>query len=152
MKLISLLTVLFITQAVLQPEVYSQLSCDENKISESEEARRTAENSLISASSVNVSLPSGIDITAFYNEGKLIKISTTDNLSHSEQIYFEKDILRCFERSGYENGEEYFITYYIDDNKVFCKQNKLSGTFLELGKNEGNDIILKVQDYLTAVQ
>ncbi|HWA07053.1 MAG TPA: hypothetical protein VG961_10945, partial [Ignavibacteria bacterium] len=120
MKLISLLTVLFITQAVLQPEVYSQLSCDENKILESEEARRTAENSLISASSVNVSLPSGIDITAFYNEGELIKISTTDNLSHSEQIYFEKDILRCFERSGYENGEEYFITYYINDNKVFC--------------------------------
>lgn len=152
MKLIPLLIIFFITQAALQQGICCQISCDENKILESEEVRRTAENSLINAGSVNAALPSGIEITAFYNEGRLIKISTTDNLSHSEQIYFEKDILRCYESSGYDNGKEYFIAYYIKDDKVFCKQNKLSGVFLELGKNEGNDIILKVQDYLTAIQ
>ncbi len=152
MKLITLLTLLFITQAAFEQGIYCQLSCDENKISESEEARRTAENSLLNARSLNVTLPSGIDLTAFYNEGKLIKISTTDNLSHSEQIFFDKDLLRCYESSGYDNGKEYFIAYYIKDDKVFCKQNKLSGSYLELGKNEGNDIILKIQDYLKAIQ
>lgn len=152
MKLITYLTVLFITQAALQQGIYSQLSCDENQISESGEARKTAENSLLNARSVNVTLPSGIDITAFYCEGKLIKISTTDNLSHCEQIFFEKENLRCFESSGYDNGKEYFIAYYIKDDKVFCKQNMLSGAFLELGNNESKGIIMKVQDYLLAIQ
>lgn len=152
MKLIALLILFFITQAALQQGIYSQLSCDEKKISESEEVRRTDENSLLNARSLNVTLTSGIDLTAFYYEGKLIKISTTDNLSHSEQIFFDKDLLRCYESSGYDNGKEYFTAYYITDDKVFCKQNKLSGTYLELGKNECNDIIMKVQDYLTAIQ
>lgn len=152
MKLIALLTLLFITQTAYQQEVNSQISCDEKKISESDEVRRTAENSLVNAVSVNAALPSGIDITAFYSEGKLIKISTTDNLSHSEQIFFDKDIPRCYERSGYDNGKEYFTSYYIQDNSIFCKQNKLSGRYLELESNEATNIILKIEEYLAAVQ
>lgn len=152
MKLISILIILFITQAVHQQEVISQISCDEKRISESKEVRRTAENSLLNAGSVNVTLPSGIDLTAFYNGGKLIKISTTDNLSHSEQIFFDKDIPRCYERSGYDNSKEYFTAYYILGNEVFCKQNMLSGSYMKPDSNEEKNIMLKIEEYLAAIQ
>lgn len=142
--------IFFITQAAVS--TYSQNSCDEKKIADSEETRRTAENSLIDARSVNVTLPSGTELMAFYQGGDLLKISTTDNLSHSEQIFFKKGHLKVFERSGYINGKQYFNAWYADDGKIFCSQDMLSGRFLELVETECSSILKTVDEYLVAIQ
>ncbi len=147
MKLIAFLTFLFITQAAI-----SQVSCDEKKVSEAEEIRRTVENSLINAVSITKMLSSGTEIMAFYFESRLIKISATDNLSHSEQIFFNKETPRCYERSGYDNGKEYFIAYYLEDNRIFCKQDQLSGRYLNLDNNEEKTIMLKIEEYSSEIQ
>lgn len=146
------LITVFIIQVLLAPEVNSQTGCDENKIQLAEDIRRTAENNLIFAVTVNVNLTSGIEITAFYTEGKLIKISTTDNLSHSEQLFFENGMIRVYERSGYNKGKEYFTAWYIESDQVFCKQDKLSGKFLTVEITESKKLINIVDEYLFALQ
>ena len=152
MKLIVLLTILSISTGVFTKAAYTQISCDEKKISRSEEVRRTAENSLLNASSVNVMLPSGTDLTAFYNAGKLVKISTTDNLSHSEQIFFEDGHTYVFERSGYLEGKEYFKAWYFFEDKIFCKQDMLSGKYIEPADEENKEILKALDEYLLSVQ
>lgn len=142
--------IFFITQAA--NNLNTQTGCDDNKIAVSEEARRTAENSLIDAKSVAVNLPSGTEITAFYKGSELIKISTTDNLSHSEQIFFSSGYLKVYERSGYNNGKQYFNAWYADGNKIFCCQDMLSGRFLVLDESECSAILKSVDEYLLAVQ
>lgn len=148
----TVLPVLFfiITQAAYN--LYSQTGCDDQKITESEDVRRTAENSLIDARTITINLPSGIELMAFYKNSDLLKISTTDNLSHSEQIFFKGGFLKVFERSGYNNGNQYFTAWYVYDGKIFCKQDMLSGRTLPLDENESNEILKTVDDYLLAIQ
>ena len=152
MKLIVLLTIFSISTGVFTKAAYTQISCDEKKISRSEDVRRTAENSLLNASSVNVMLPLGIDLTAFYSAGKLVKISTTDNLSHSEQIFFGDGHAYVFERSGYLEGKEYFKAWYLFEDRIFCKQDMLSGKYLEPADDENNEILKTLDEYLLSVQ
>ncbi|KXK52014.1 MAG: hypothetical protein UZ05_CHB002001404 [Chlorobi bacterium OLB5] len=140
----------FITQAACI--LYTQTDCDEKKIAESEETRRTAENNLIDARSITVNLPSGTELMAFYQGGDLLKISTTDNLSHSEQIFFSKGHLKVYEKSGYNNGKQYFNAWYADDGKIFCSRDMLSGRFLLLDENECIGILKTVDEYLLAIQ
>ena len=147
-----LLTIFSISTGVFTKAAYTQISCDEKKISRSEDVRRTAENSLLNASSVNVTLPSGIDLTAFYSAGKLVKISTTDNLSHSEQIFFGDGHTYVFEISGYLEGKEYFKAWYLFEDRIFCKQDMLSGKYLEPADDENNEILKTLDEYLLSVQ
>ena len=131
---------------------HSQITCDEEKIKYAEDIRRTAENSLYEARLVNVTLSFGTELTAFYFNNRLVKISTTDNLSHSEQIFFDNHTAACYESSGYENGKEYFNAYYLSENSIFCKQNKLTGAFVEIINSEVENIYRIIEEYLLAIQ
>lgn len=140
----------FITQAAFN--IYAQTGCDETKISDCEDARRTSENCLIDARTLTVTMPSGTELMAFYKAGDLLKISTTDNLSHSEQIFFRNGHLKVYERSGYNSGKEYFYAWYADEGKIFCRQDMLSGRYLLMNEQECSDILKTVDDYLLVLQ
>jgi hypothetical protein len=149
-KYLKFILVITITQIAVN--IFPQTNCDEGKILVLEDVRRSVENSLIDAVTVTAGLKSGIEITAFYKGSELIKISTTDNLSETEQIFFSKGHLKIFERSGYRNGKQYYLAWYADEGKIFCCQNLLSERFLEPDDNQSLEILKTVDEYLLALQ
>ena len=87
-KYLKFILVITITQIAVN--IFPQTNCDEGKILALEDVWRSVENSLIDAVTVTACLKSGIELTAFYKSVELIKISTTDNHSGTEQIFFQQ--------------------------------------------------------------
>jgi hypothetical protein len=147
------ISVLLIFTSVITHSVYSKSGCDENKIEAVNDVKRTVENSLINAVSVTKLTEGGIELMAFYLEGKLLKISATNSLSGSEQIFFNQNTqFVYYERSGYLDGNPFFYIYYFNENKLFCIENGLNGKPMKKGMKDEQEVIDVVESYMHEVQ
>lgn len=145
--LFSLFVLISNTQNIL-----AQKKCDENKTAAIDEIKRTAENSLINAKSVTKMLDSGTEIIAFYVDGNLIKISASNSLSVNEQIFFENGFPKYYDVSGYKKGKQFFFVYYLENDKILCKQDLLSGKSLKFLKVEEKKLFNNINSYMEALQ
>lgn len=153
MKNLNLFTV--ITVSVLLfffTQIAKSQTCNEEEVIAVDDLKRTVENSLINARVVTTMLDSGTEITAFYTEGKLLKITSTTYQYNSEQIFFSEGHLRYYEISGYKKNKMFFYVYYFSDDKLFCKTNNNTGKPMKIKSGEEKKVIDIVEEYLLAIQ
>jgi len=152
MKLI-LIILFFITQATGSHALFSQSICSENEIESVNDAKRTSENNLVHSTAVTKLTDEGIEVTAFYYENRILKISTSNSASVSEQIFFNSDYqMVYYERSGFAGSKEFFDIYYFRGNTLFCRENGLNGEKVKFSKKAGKKILETVEKYLLEVQ
>lgn len=131
----------------------AQTVCDEAEVSRIDSIKSYAESSVINAASVTKDTDNGFTITAYYDgNGKLLKLRAENNLSNTEQVYFENDRMCYYEISGYRSGEMFFEAWYFSGNKLFCRKNVLSGSGMKISRKEGSKIISMVERYLEEIQ
>lgn len=153
MKIIAILSLFFITQAVLTESLFTQGICDENEIEKVNDAKRTVENSLIHATSLTKMTDNGIELMAFYYNNNLIKLTANNSLSVTEQIFFNSDQqMVYYESSGYKNGNQFFDIYYFRGTALFCRENGLNGEKVKFSRKAGQKILDIVDKYLLEVQ
>jgi len=133
--------------------IYAGNTCDPDKVEAVNGVKRTVENSLINATSLTKLTDSGIEIMAFYADGKLIKISANNSLSKTELIFFDQNTeMVYYEISGYSGGKQFFHIFYFSEGKLFCKENGLNGTEMKRSRKDGEKIRKILDEYLTEVQ
>jgi len=133
--------------------VFSSLACDPEKVEAVNEVKRTVENSLVNATSLTKLTDSGVEIMAFYAQGKLIKISATNSLSQSELIFFDQNTeMVYYEISGYSKGAQFFHICYFSEGKLFCRENGLNAKEMKRSRKDGEKIRKILDEYLTEVQ
>lgn len=133
--------------------IHSGNVCDQEKVEAVNEVKRTVENSLINTTSLTKVTDSGVEIMAFYADGKLIKISATNSLSQSELIFFDQNTeMVYYEISGYSGGAQFFHIYYFSDGKLFCRENGLNAKEMKRSRKDGEKIRKILDEYLTEVQ
>lgn len=144
-------TVAVLIFTLISLQSFSQ-NCDEKAVEQSNEVKRTVENSLINSTSMTKITSNQEELTVFYHEGKLIKISATDNMSQNEEVFFNNGMLRYYSVSGYRDGNQFMEICYFSDDVLRCYEDGLKGEYRKFDKEFESRILTKVNRYLEEIQ
>ena len=143
-----LLISIFVSESVLQ-------TCDENLVFEIDRIKQEIETGLINSTTLNLELPSGESLLAFYNEGKLTKISVDEKDKYiSSELFFRDGFIKHIAEEFMSDGIFRKNYYYFIDDKLICFQNEKGEDFKDakMYKEAENKWLDKVEKYLLAVQ
>lgn len=139
----------FILTLLLVSKTFSQINCNEEKINEIDDIKRTVENSLINSRELKIKINDS-EVLASYLDGKLMRISVW--FEPSEILYFKNDEIKCYVIYLTRDGKDCTDLYYFENNKVICAMEAATGTVRTITINEEAELLKKVERYLTAIQ
>ncbi|MCX7878199.1 MAG: hypothetical protein N2510_06090 [Ignavibacteria bacterium] len=140
-------------KVLIREDLIAQV-CDESSVEMSNEVKRTVSNNLVSASSISKITSHQEEIIAFYLDGRIIKISATDNMSQNEEIFFDDNgRIRYYEISCYRKGNQFRNAgYFNESEKLVCYEEGMAGNYKKFSKKTEERILRKVSRYLEEVQ
>jgi len=135
--------------------LFSQTTCNEQDIFEIDRIKQEIETSLISATTNEIQLQTGEILLAFYHNGKLIKISVTDEAnSVSAQLFFKDGFIRHISEDIPDIETMASNRYYFKNDKLVCFQDNMGKDYNngELYKEAEKLWLERIDKYLLAIQ
>lgn len=145
---ITLLIPIFVSESFLQ-------TCDENLVFEIDRIKQEIETGLIYSTTLNLELPSGESLLAFYNEGKLTKISVDEKDKYiSSELFFRDGFIRHIAEEFMSDRCVRKNYYYFKDDKLICFQNEKGEDYKDakLYEEAERKWLDKVERYLKEIQ
>ena len=147
MKILLLIVFVFIAN-----NLFAQANgCDEEEVKRIDEIKFDIAHSLINAKTVEAIMEDGTEITGFYVDSKLVKMSVT-TLHFLEEIYIEDGFPVCFEVTTLTTGIAQHDVYYFKDNMLVCREDPMTGVKSGPPDEPQTDLLVGYEIYLEAIQ
>lgn len=145
-------TLIIIVLAFFANNLIAQTNgCNEEEVKRIDEVKFDIAHSLIDAKTVEATMEDGTEITGFYVDGKLVKMSVT-TLHFLEEIYIEDGFPICFEVTTLTTGIAQHDHYYFKDNMLVCREDPMTGVKSGPPDEPLTDLLVGYEIYLEAIQ
>lgn len=156
LRSIFFLTVLFISvnsisQVQNKEHEESPGGCDEKEVARIDEIKFDVAHSLINAKTINATTDDGTELSAFYVEGDLVKL-TAEAKNFMQEIYVSGGSAVCFEVTSHSLDSTMVEHYYFKDNRLVCREEPDTGVRSGPPEEPETDLIVGYEYYLTAIQ
>jgi hypothetical protein len=125
--------------------------CDEKEVEKINEIKFTIAHNLINAKTLNATTDDGTELTTFYVEGDLVKL-TAEAKGFMQEIYVSNGYPVCFEVTDFGSGSAVTDHYYFKNNKLVCRENPIKGLKTGPPDEPETDLIAGFEYYLNAIQ
>ncbi len=125
--------------------------CNEDEVKRIDGIKFDIAHNLVDAKTIDATMDDGTEVTGFYVDGKLVKMSVT-SLHFLEEIYIENGFPVCFEVTTLTTGIAHYDHYYFKDNKLVCRVDTISGEMYGTPDEPETDLIVGYEYYLAAIQ
>jgi bacillopeptidase F (M6 metalloprotease family) len=130
---------------------FNDNGCDEEEVARIDEIKFAIAHSLINAKTINATTDDGTELTAFYVDSELVKL-TADAKGFMQEIYVSDGYPVCFEVTSFASDSTMLEHYYFKNNRLVCREEPDTGLKSGPPEEPETDLIVGFEYYLTAIQ